>query len=395
MKVIHIEDRFHPDMGYQINYFAEYHNQNTEFHILSSKSFSLWKGINKDKIILYNDKNFERKFNVKITRLDSFNSKDEKYNIWLKDLFQTIDKISPDIVYTHALETLTSIRIILSKLNRKVLIVSDTHTLMNQQNKGLKSKVFDIFLHNIYVPAINRKNIIVFYTADENKKILLDIYGIKKTNVFPSLIGTNLKDYRFDEIAREKIRQKLNIDFNSPLILYTGKLNNKKRPHLLLEAVKEIEDSLMQKIHLVFVGPQDQEYMQRNFNIKFSDKVKIYLVGSVLNKELFKYYSAADFVVFPKENTLSALDSQACKVPVIMEEDETNHARLKEGGLCYKKNNIADLSEKILTLLNEKSLLEKLSENGYKYIRENYDYETIVKQMERILSEKLSEFKKG
>ncbi|HED36996.1 MAG TPA: glycosyltransferase, partial [Ignavibacteria bacterium] len=306
MKVIHIEDRFHPDMGYQINYFAEYHNQNTEFHILSSKSFSLWKGINKDKIILYNDKNFERKFNVKITRLDSFNSKDEKYNIWLKDLFQTIDKISPDIVYTHALETLTSIRIILSKLNRKVLIVSDTHTLMNQQNKGLKSKVFDIFLHNIYVPAINRKNIIVFYTADENKKILLDIYGIKKTNVFPSLIGTNLKDYRFDEIAREKIRQKLNIDFNSPLILYTGKLNNKKRPHLLLEAVKEIEDSLMQKIHLVFVGPQDQEYMQRNFNIKFSDKVKIYLVGSVLNKELFKYYSAADFVVFPKENTLSA-----------------------------------------------------------------------------------------
>ncbi len=392
MKVLHIEDRFHPDMGYQVNYFAEFHDQSIDFNILSSNSFSIWGGTDQDYILTKRDREFEEDKNVKIIRLDSYSISDNKYNLWLKGLFSTIKSINPDVIYVHALELLTTIRVILSKLNNKYLIVSDTHTLMNQQPTGFRGKFYTEFFHRIYIPRLNKKNITVFYTADENKKILLDYYGVKSENVFPCYIGTNFKDYHFDEAAGKEVRKNLKIDIDSPLILYAGKMNNTKKPHLLLQAVKGIEDSFIGEINLLFVGARDNSYIQKNFNVKFKNNIKLHLLNTVSNKELFRYYSAADFVVFPKENTLSALDAQACRLPVIMEEDETNDFRLKEGGLCYKKGNISDLGTKILMLINDRELLKKLSENGYGYVKTNFDYANIVKQMEKVLEEKLIEF---
>ncbi len=50
MKKRLIEDRCHPGMGDQIKCFAEYHNPELEFHILSSQSFSLSKAVNAKEI---------------------------------------------------------------------------------------------------------------------------------------------------------------------------------------------------------------------------------------------------------------------------------------------------------------------------------------------------------
>lgn len=390
MKIVHIENHFHPDMGYQLNYFAEFHNPSIDFYIISSDSFAIWKGVDSEQILRSLDKAFEKKYNVKIIRLSSYLSKKGKHNIWIKDLFQTIRKISPDIIFTHAIETLTSVRIILSRLSRKSILVSDTHTLMNQKVKGMKGLIYYQIFRSLYVPIINRKKILVFYTAEENKKILINMYGINFRNIFPCLIGTNLNDYRYDEVSAQEIRENLKLELQTPLILYTGKLNERKKPHLLLSAVKKIENFLEHKIHLLIIGPKDQEYYNKYFQFNFSEMVEVDIIDSVANKELFKFYSAADFAVFPKENTLSALDAQACRLPVIMEEDETNQIRLKEGGLCYKKNDISDLSLRIFVLINNRKLLNKLSDDGYRYIEENYNYKNIVRNMESILIEKFN-----
>jgi len=49
MKILHVEDWFHPEMGYQVNFFAKYHSPEMDTWILSVNDFSLWK-INADKI---------------------------------------------------------------------------------------------------------------------------------------------------------------------------------------------------------------------------------------------------------------------------------------------------------------------------------------------------------
>ena len=61
MKALHIEDRFHPNLGHQLNNFATLHDPRIEFHILCSNSFLPWKGTDTQKILDVSDKEFEKK----------------------------------------------------------------------------------------------------------------------------------------------------------------------------------------------------------------------------------------------------------------------------------------------------------------------------------------------
>ena len=393
MKILHVEDWFHPEMGYQVNFFAKYHSPEMDTWILSVNDFSLWK-INADKIdeMISKDRNFENQYQVKIVRVENAMKSQNKYGTWIKKLRFTINQINPDVVYTHGLETFNSMRIILSRINKKRLIVSDTHTLLNQFKPSLKFKLYMWFFTHIYVPAINRKDISVFYTAEENQNILLDVYKINSKNVHPCLIGTDLTQYYFDSYARNELRNKLNIPEDEPVLLYTGKFSITKQPHLILTAVKIIEELLKKPLHLVFVGSSEKEYMDKYFTFEFNTNIKTYLIPAVNAGELYKYYSFADFAVFPKENTLSALDAQACKLPVIMQSDLTNDFRLQKGGLVYQYNNIDDLGKQILRMVDDKELRKSLSENGYHFICENYNYKTIISGMENTIKEKFQAF---
>lgn len=387
MKILHIEDRFHPEMGYQINFFSKYHNPEDEIIILSSDSFSLWEGSDSGLIKTVKDPEFEKKYGVKIFRLPVGMDRKGKYNIWLKGLIRKIREINPDIIYTHAIETFTSIRVILpGRLRRKYIIVSDTHSLLNQFSTSLRFRIAFWLYRKLVISRVNKSNIKVFFTTEENRLILQDHYRIRPDLIESALIGTDSSVYYFDPLAREAMRNALGIAENDFLLLYTGKFSYTKQPHLILEAVKRIKPGSSGKLWLVFVGAADPEYMSRYFTeLPTDSSIKTLVLPAVKNTELFKYYSMAEVAVFPKENTLSALDSQACKLPVIMEDDFTNRERLSSGGLLFEKDNLDQLGQLILRLMNNREELKKLSEAGQKFVLENYDYRAIIKKMEAVL----------
>jgi hypothetical protein len=120
MKVLHIEDRFHPDLGHQINNFAKMHDARIEFHILSSDSFLPWKGTDSQKILDVSDKEFEKKYNVVIHRTDTLFEIHSR--VWMKGLKEKILDINPDIIFAHGIEVFSTIRIILSGLSKKYKI---------------------------------------------------------------------------------------------------------------------------------------------------------------------------------------------------------------------------------------------------------------------------------
>lgn len=371
-------------MGYQVNFFAKFHNPADEFIILTTDSFSLWKSTNYEEIINQRDRLFEEKYKVKIIRNKARLDRNGKNNLWITELIPTINKINPDVIFTHGIETFTTFRILFRhRLFKKYLLTTDTHTLLNQFNKSFKLKLFNSFIRYFIAPKINRYKLPVFYTTPENELILRKIYAVSSENIFPCLIGTDFNDYYRNEEAGKKTRYNYQIAEDETVILYVGKLNQLKQPHLLLESIKSIEGQIGCKTKIMFVGSPDKSYTDKYFNIEFNNPlISTLIVPAVISSELYKFYSAADFAVFPKENTLSALDAQACKLPVIMEDDETNRERLKMGGLIYEKGNPDSLAEKILLLMNDHDLKKRLSEEGFEYIRQNFNYSFIVREME-------------
>ncbi len=169
------------------------------------------------------------------------------------------------------------------------------------------------------------------------------------------------------------------------MILYAGKFNYPKSPHLLVDALAMVEDSIPDSV-LVMVGGKNGEYFNEYFNKnRLLNKVQLKVLDAVSVSQLNDYYNMADVVAFPKENTLSALDCQLTETPVVMEDDMTNRERLQQGGLTYTPNNLADLGEKIATLLNDDSKREKLGKVGRQFISENYSYQNIIHQVENVI----------
>lgn len=394
MKIVHIEERFHPGTGYQCTYLAKYRNPNDELHFITSKSLSVWEKADTRDIFERQDKEFEEAYGVKIWRLDASWEVKNKYWVWISGLKRAVKEIDPDVIFLHGFEVLSAIRIILSGFPRKYLVVSDTHTLMNQRWNNIQFKIYDFFIRKVLSPCANFYNIPVFYTAEENKKILEEIYKIKKENVYSLLIGSSFDDYHFDENSRVSLRRKFAIDGQSRVIIYTGKFNMKKKPHLILNALSLIEKDIKEKIFVFFIGSKDDAYMEKYFRYSFGSNIEVINLDAVPSKELYKYYSMSDFAIFPAENTLSSLDAQACMLPVIMEEDFTNNERLKKGGLVYNKGDINDLGYKILKLLYDSALLQQLRSEGRDYVKNKYDYKKIISGYESFLESRLRKFGK-
>lgn len=384
MKVVHIEERFHPGMGYQINFFARYHTPGYRFYILTSNSSRLWTASDEEEDLETLDKSFEKRYDVTIHRLPSAMDRRSKHNIWLKGLVRTIRSINPDILYVHTLESYSSLRIILSRrILSEYTLFFDTHTLLNQFRRGIKYRVFLWFLRQVASKRIERYGACVFATVPENRMILKDIYKIPGDRILYSPIGTDLSVFNYDPGSGIEIKKREKLEENGTVLLYTGKINARKNPHLILEAVTLLEERIEAPLYLYFVGAADEGYREKYMQKGFSNEcIQTRFIPALPVTELFKWYSMADFAVFPSENTLSALDAQACRLPVIMESDTTNRERLTKGGMTYEKGDLRELSEKIWLLISNPDQCEKLGREGEEFIRANYDYRKIVQEME-------------
>lgn len=383
-KVLHIEDRFHPAMGYQINFFAKYHRSDYQFFILTSDSARIWMASSGPEELRMVDQAYEKEHHVRIYRLPAALDRRNRQNLWLRGLIRTIMEIHPDILYVHTIESYSAIRILLS---RRVLsgcrVFFDTHTLMNQIQGGIKSALHLWFMKHMASKILVRHDVKVFATVPENREILERIYGIPPDRILYSPIGTDVRMFSYDPEARARLRKQESLEEEAVVLLYTGKINGRKNPHLILEAVSLIREQIKSPLHLYFVGASDQQYFHERMKIGFSgENIYIKFVPAVPVSDLYTWYSMADFAVFPDQNTLSALDAQACRLPVIMQEDMTNSERLSHGGLTYVQGDIGDLAQKILLMIEDPDGRRALGLKGEAHIRSNYDYGKIVENME-------------
>lgn len=384
MKVLHIEDRFHPGMGYQINFFAKYHRSDYEFSILTSDSSRLWTASGDQEDLRKVDESCEKEQQVKIYRLPAALDRRTRQNLWMKGLIRTIQDIDPDILFVHTIESYTALRVILKRrILSRYSVYFDTHTLLNQFKGGIKSRIHLWFLKRIASKRIKEFDAKVFATVPENRMILERDYGIPSDRILYSPIGTDLSIFNFDNETRIKLRKEEMLEEKATVLLYTGKLNHRKNPHLILDALSLIQQQIKNPLYVYFVGAYDQLYFEEKMKTRFtSADIYVKFVPAVPVSELYAWYSMADFAVFPRENTLSALDAQACRLPVIMQKDKTNLERLSRGGLTYAPGDIKDLSEKILTMIDHPDKRKTIGLEGEKFIRSTYDYRKIVEQME-------------
>jgi glycosyltransferase involved in cell wall biosynthesis len=138
---------------------------------------------------------------------------------------------------------------------------------------------------------------------------------IQKLKIDPSKIcvlrhGTNPTDYIFPEEELMEIRKRLDL-IGKPFVLFVGRLEARKGPDVLIEAVSEVLKTL--DIGLILAGSGDSKpYL--NLAAKKNILEKIRFLGFVDDVILHKLYAACDLFVFPSRMEgfgLVALEARA------------------------------------------------------------------------------------
>ncbi|MBU5427912.1 glycosyltransferase [Tissierella pigra] len=398
MRIVHLDQMFHPEFGDQINILPKYQvKQGHEVYIVTGKSdvshprfINFADNSNMDE----KDKCYEEKTGVKVIRIDvkKFISGRAIYKRGYKKI---IDKLNPDILFCHFNDTIVGMYYtwISNRLNYPV--VFDSH-MLEMASKNPLNKAFRFFYRMFLTPKIIKNNLIVIRTQDD--PYVEKCLGIPLSQAPFISFGTDTDLFKPNNEVRKTFREENDILEDDFVIVYTGKLDESKNGKFLAEAFKDkfyITEN--NSVVLLVVGNTSGEYGKEVEEIFHQSKNKIIRFPTQRYVDLPQFYQAADLAVFPKQCSLSFYDVQACGLPVVAEDNSINIERCSHGnGFTFKDDDINDLKGQIKKCIDMNSNeYQMLRSNSYNYIKENYDYKYIARLYTEVLEREYKKYKEG
>jgi glycosyltransferase involved in cell wall biosynthesis len=236
-----------------------------------------------------------------------------------------------------------------------------------------------VFKHIDMIFTTELKQIQYFRMANPDIKYTLWTMGVNVDNM--------------QVISREAARKDLGWDPMKKYILYVGKLYKYKQADDMINDWLEIK-AKRPEVELVIIGNTPNDPWEEFHDM--AEKSGAMLLGRVLNKDLYKYYSAADVYVlysvrddFFGGTGIAPLESIACGTPVV-----SNAMR------NYIGDNINEIAEVPDTLEAHKDAILKVLDNpqNYKNMRESilkyYSFEAGFIRTKNILEDLFASRKK-
>ena len=170
---------------------------------------------------------------------------------------------------------------------------------------------------------------------------------------------------------RGKFREFARIPGEDLVVLFLGRLSEKKSPDLLLKAFSKMPSKVAARaVHLVFAGPDEQGMETRlkemARELRMQDRVRF--LGAVFGEEKWMAYRDADVFVLPSQNENfgnTAAEAAAVGTPVIVTENCGVAPLLAEGGRVIPHEERA-LVKALEELLQNETLRERLGREAVK-----------------------------
>ncbi|MEW6684871.1 MAG: glycosyltransferase family 4 protein [Candidatus Edwardsbacteria bacterium] len=212
------------------------------------------------------------------------------------------------------------------------------------------------------------------YTAKEIKDILA-----REVAIIP-YTSTILRD-EAKEVTSEKDSKKR--------ILFVGRLVERKGVEYLIDAFNLIAGKIEAKLIIVGEGPERHrlEELVKSYGLK----ERVVFKGRICQEELERCYANCDVFVLPaivdsKGDTeglgVVLLEAMSYKKPVIASNlgGIVDIVRDGESGILVPEKNPQKLAEAILKILEDKDYARRLGEKGYRFAKENFSLERIVRR---------------
>lgn len=191
---------------------------------------------------------------------------------------------------------------------------------------------------------------------------------------------------------RGSFREKLGIPEDEAVILFLGRVAEKKSPDLLLRAFADLSgEPPTRRSRLVFVGPPERGIRARLEQLasELGVKSRVKFVGPVYGDEKWSAYRDADVFVLPSQNENfgnTAAEAIAAGTPVVVTERCGIAPLLADVAGLVVPHDVSPLARAIERLISESDLRERLSE-GCQEVAARLGWEKPVREMEILYNE--------
>lgn len=394
MKIVHVEDFFHPDAGYQVNVLSRLQSeQGNEVIIVTSELEKMPDFLTSffGKINIHErDDFFYKKTGVRVIRVPIHFYYSGR-SIYKSSVFKVIDTLSPDIVFVHGEDTLIGIQFIWRSFKNKYPLFLDCHMLEMASENRFRS-LFRFFYRNFVTPFVLKNKIPLARVVDSDFVEKHYSIPLAKTHYLP--LGTDVNYFKPDDVNKRNLRSSLNINDEDFVVLYAGKLDKYKGGLFFSETLKNKVELNNRNIVFLVIGNVDKEIgdqVEKNFS---SSANTILRFPTQPYLSLVDYYQVADIAVYPKQCSMSFFEAQACGLPVVFEDNEINYKRSLSGScVTFEEECKYDFIDKIVFLGNmDKREFESMRVTARQYIVENFNFVPVAEEFTKLMKEECVRF---
>ena len=161
-----------------------------------------------------------------------------------------------------------------------------------------------------------------------------------------------------------------------PTILFVGRLQERKKVDVLLQACTLLPLTLQPNVIIVGDGP-DRSRLE-TLAIKFYPSVQF--TGTKHNSELEPYFAAADLFVLPGTGGLAVQQAMAHALPVLVGESDGTQSELVRpaNGWVLPAGSVDALAKQLIFALQDVPRLRKMGAESYRIVSEEINVENMV-----------------
>ena len=345
-----------------------------EYHLITTK---FEKGLDK----------YEKIENIYVYRV-GFGNKIDKYLFFILSQFKAIflnKRYKFDIVWGMMASYAGLSAWIFKKFHKKVrylltLQSGDSDEFIRKRTWSWNFIYQKIYQDADYIQAISN------FLIERARK-----YGFKRENIelVPNGVDIQSFDKKMDEEEKTKMKKRIGIvetqGLASVLIISISRLAEKNAMNDLIESLKYLPENY--KLIICGVGPLENSLKAQVKELGI--KHRVVFAGFVDYQDLYKYLNIADVFCRPSLSEGLGnvfLEAMAAQVPVIATPvgGIPDFLKDKETGLFCEVNNPNSIAEKVKLLMENSELREKIVQQGYNMVVDNYSWESVSEKMSEI-----------
>ena len=220
------------------------------------------------------------------------------------------------------------------------------------------------------------------YTVDE----LTELYGIEEEKIHVIYNGVDINKFK-PRPDRAKLRREFGLEEDKKIVLFVGRLYHRKGLEILLCSIPPVLQEFGDvKFAISGTGFKKKEESLRNLAKELDIEDHVAFLGYVPDEKLPDLYATSDIFVLPAiyENfPFAILEAQATGLPVISTKVGGIPEFLvdNENGFLIDPGDSAQLTQRLLTLLQDPKLAKEMGRRGRSLIEEKLSWRLITGQV--------------